>query len=252
MATTPQLQPPTVVSTKRRGRRWGIAVVAVAILGGGWYALDRADQPRLIAGPMVQIPAAGSLAIVWKVESSHASHGSVLFGLHGDDRRAVRSPIGYDASTTNVTAGTRWLYEVSNTGFLGREIQLRRGLAEFAKEPGTPFRFLAFGDSGNGSNTQRAVAETMIAAKPDLIIHLGDLIYPNGAAEDFKRNFFDPYRELLARVPFMPSLGNHDVATNKGQPFLDVFVLPENGPKGIQPERNYWFDFGDARFVALD
>src|SRR5262249_31575700 len=100
--------------------------------------------------------------------------------------------------------------------------------------------------------TQRAVAETMIAANPDLIIHLGDLIYPNGAAEDFKRNFFDPYRELLARVPFMPSLGNHDGATNKGQPFLDVFVLPENGPKGIQPERNYWFDFGDARFVALD
>jgi len=113
-------------------------------------------------------------------------------------------------------------------------------------------RFLAFGDSGNGSNTQRGVAEQMIATKPDLIIHLGDLIYPNGSPNDYKRNFFDPYRELLARVPFMPSLGNHDVATDKGQPFLDVFVLPENGPKGVQPERNYWFDFGDARFVALD
>ncbi len=113
-------------------------------------------------------------------------------------------------------------------------------------------RFLAFGDSGNGSNTQRGVAEQMIATKPDLIIHLGDLIYPNGSPNDYKRNFFEPYKELLARIPFMPSLGNHDVATDKGQPFLDVFVLPENGPKGVQPERNYWFDFGDACFVALD
>jgi hypothetical protein len=50
----------------------------------------------------------------------------------------------------------------------------------------------------------------------------------------------------------MPSLGNHDVATDRGAPLLEVFDCPRNGPEGIEPERNYWFDFGDARFVALD
>src|SRR5262249_30141739 len=97
--------------------------------------------------------------------------------------------------------------------------------AQTPPSPGHPFRFLAFGDSGNGSNTQRGVAERMIATTPDLIIHLGDLVYPAGLAEDYQRNFFEPYHELLARIPFMPTLGNHDVATNRGQPFLDVFEL---------------------------
>jgi hypothetical protein len=50
----------------------------------------------------------------------------------------------------------------------------------------------------------------------------------------------------------MASLGNHDAATDHGAPLLENFVLPRNGPAGIEPERNYWFDWGDARFVALD
>src|SRR5262249_30345539 len=209
--------------------------------------------------PMLQISGPGEWAWVWRATASSDSSGRVYLRKDHwfDPVYASRSAAGYeilrrsDEHVAEARVEARQ-YTIGNTGFLGRFHALFTGPFPSWLPDDRPMRFLAFGDSGNGSNTQRAVAETMIAAKPDLIIHLGDLIYPNGSAEDFRRNFFDPYRELLARVPFMPSLGNHDVATNKGQPFLDVFVLPENGPKGIQPERNYWFDFGDARFVALD
>ncbi len=117
---------------------------------------------------------------------------------------------------------------------------------------GGAFRFIAFGDSGNGSNTQAALAERMAGENPDLVIHVGDLIYPAGARKDYLRNFYEPNAELIRTAFFMPSLGNHDCATDQGRPMLREFVLPENGPEGVEPERNYWFDFGDARFVVLD
>jgi len=54
-------------------------------------------------------------------------------------------------------------------------------------------------------------------------------------------------------VPFMPCIGNHDVdpalrATN----YLMTFNLPENGPEGMEPQRAYHFEYGDALFVILD
>jgi hypothetical protein len=53
-------------------------------------------------------------------------------------------------------------------------------------------------------------------------------------------------------VPFYPVLGNHDIVTQNGLPLLQTFVLPENGPEGVEPERCYWFDYCNARFIALD
>ncbi|MFQ5502674.1 MAG: metallophosphoesterase family protein, partial [Phycisphaerae bacterium] len=117
---------------------------------------------------------------------------------------------------------------------------------------GRPIRFIAFGDSGNGSNTQANLGAVMTAQKPDFLIHVGDLVYSAGEAEDYPFNFYEPYAALIRSVPFMASLGNHDVVTDRGGPLLNEFVLPENGPAGIERERNYYFDFGDARFVALD
>jgi hypothetical protein len=49
-----------------------------------------------------------------------------------------------------------------------------------------------------------------------------------------------------------PSIGNHDIDFTGGGPYLAEFVLPENGPEGVRPERHYWFDWGDVRFVCLD
>lgn len=235
------------------------------ILAGGWYYLDRENRPNLIAGPMLQLTGtsednqSNSISIVWQADPSrgggHLRAGRVEWSGSPPTRDAsVDSSNGYcREGFSNVRPDSELSYSVANPGFLGRMVDVSP--TQRIQSPPTSdksFRFLAFGDSGNGSNTQRLMAERMIATSPDLIIHLGDLIYPAGSPDDYLRNFFQPYHELLARVPFMPTLGNHDVATQKGQPLLDVFDLPQNGPKGIQPERNFYFDFGCARFVGLD
>lgn len=245
-------------SAAPRGTRWPVFVMFAFVLAAALGAyVDTLYRPRLVDGPLLQVSGPNELTVVWRAQ------GRALTGGLAEAVSPAGSAVSKSASTPasgyfagafgGLKAGQRYEYTLFNTGLLGRWINVtERVPAVPAPPPGTPFRFLAFGDSGNGSNTQRALAEQMFKTSPDLVIHTGDLIYPKGDATDYRRNFFEPYREMLRRVPFMPSLGNHDVVTDGGRPFLDVFTLPMNGPPGLPPERNYWFDFGDARFVALD
>jgi len=144
-------------------------------------------------------------------------------------------------------AATTYRYRVASNG---RE--LARGRFQTAKAPGRAFSFVVWGDSGTRSTGQFQIARRIEAARPDFLLHTGDLIYPRGAARDYNPKFFAVYQSTLARVPFYGSLGNHDVGTRDGQPFLQSFVFPTNGPSGIAPERNYSFDYADAHIAVRD
>jgi hypothetical protein len=118
--------------------------------------------------------------------------------------------------------------------------------------PGTraPFRLAAWGDSGSGTQPQYNVAARIALLQPDLAIHAGDLVYENGEAQNFNPRWFRPYADIVSRILIYPSLGNHDVLTASGQPYLDAFYLPANNP--LRTEKYYSFDYGDVHFIALD
>lgn len=209
---------------------------------------------------MVQIPEPGTLLFSWRAKTFFELGGVLLTKPDGSRGLAPAWPdrdgtyrASKEGSLKGLAPGARGAYTVVHRGFFGRAIEVAGPFAVAAPVPrGKPFRFLAFGDSGAGNNAQAALAELMAEQKPDLMIHTGDLVYPTGAPEDYLNSFFRPYAGLICSVPFMPVLGNHDCVTDKGRPLLEFFDLPRNGPGGIELERNYWFDFGDARFVALD
>jgi 3',5'-cyclic AMP phosphodiesterase CpdA len=112
------------------------------------------------------------------------------------------------------------------------------------------FSFAVVGDSGSGGKGQRAVARLLGLLKPELILHTGDVVYPDGEERHYDRRFFEPYRELIRDVPVFPVLGNHDVRRGNGAAFLENFHPPVDSPGSTK--RYYSFDWGDAHFVALD
>jgi hypothetical protein len=118
--------------------------------------------------------------------------------------------------------------------------------------PGQPFSFLVVGDTGSGGADQDAVRDRMLETPADFAVHTGDMVYPEGAAEDYDPKFFSPYRDLIRRLDFWPCLGNHDwnKTTPHGQPWRDAFYTPANNPD--QNENYYSFDFGNAHFVVLN
>jgi RNA polymerase sigma factor for flagellar operon FliA len=60
------------------------------------------------------------------------------------------------------------------------------------------------------------------------------MIYDFGAAAEFNPQFFVPYRDLIRRLVFWPTLGNHDVGTLAGQPWRAAFYTPANNAAGSE------------------
>jgi hypothetical protein len=119
-----------------------------------------------------------------------------------------------------------------------------------------PVIFAAIGDYGTGDENEAAVAELVLSWQPEFIISLGDNNYPFGAPQtiddhigQFYHSYIFPYLgEYGAGAEvnlFFPTIGNHDVRWDKGQPYLDYFTLPGN-------ERYYDFTWGPLHFFALD
>ncbi len=96
---------------------------------------------------------------------------------------------------------------------------------------------------------QDRVRDLLLSVESDLVVHTGDVVYPLGAIEIYQRNFFEVYREHLARVPWFPSPGNHDAGWNL-EDYKSVFHLPTNSPLADELDDSY--DAGPVHFVALN
>lgn len=203
-------------------------------------------------GPMVQMLTSDSFTLVWTLPAEPSAIVRVREGEQGTPREiAVRAVKGrYEAVVDGLKAATSYRYEIELPGtqspvFAQDEVRTAPGR-------NSSFRFLAFGDSGMGNEDQKALVPHMLKCDAGLVVHTGDLVYPDGKAGDYPAKFYGPYAALLRRAALYPIFGNHDYDDYLGVPMLENFVLPRNGPQGTTPERHYWFDFGDVRFVGID
>lgn len=109
------------------------------------------------------------------------------------------------------------------------------------------FKFAVWGDSQfqNPEVFERIVEETELL-KPDLVIHVGDMIHgytynPDQARKEWKR-----FKQQIAPLsaPFYPTPGNHDVTTTEIEPvYTEVWGANR---------RYYSFDHKDSHFIVLD
>ena len=139
-------------------------------------------------------------------------------------------------------------------------------------ERSTKLAFFVIGDWGTGKPPQYQVAAAMWAEFEKrsgsdnpvrFVLTTGDNLYGDrilgifltrsgDADRHWGPKFFEPYERLLARVPFHPSLGNHDGEESEARGdlrvYLDNFFFPAE-----PPARYYRFSFGGlAEFFALD
>ena len=138
--------------------------------------------------------------------------------------------------------GERWDWVPARAGGYalspaGRSYDLRFTTHPDPHEASPAVRFVAFGDYGVGiksdsesSRRQRRIAEALDHAVAHhgvrFVISLGDNIYQGergqvddesgGEDDDWYSSFFQPYRYVLAKVPFYPAVGNHDTTDSEG------------------------------------
>jgi hypothetical protein len=99
--------------------------------------------------------------------------------------------------------------------------------------------FAVMGDYGQAGPSAGQVAALIDGWDVDFITTTGDNNYPSGSAEtidanigqyyhEYIGNYVGSYGEGAAENRFFPSLGNHDLDTDNGQPYYDYFTLPAN------------------------
>lgn len=213
-------------------------------------------------GPYLQHADAG-VTVVWYTDSP--TGGSVRWRADdGTAGEAASSSAGlatrHEAVIAPLAPGARYSYGVHSTR---GQLAAAGGEVEFSFRAPKPdvLQLVVFGDSGENSAGQHAVARAIAAepVPPDLVVIVGDVYQPPpgssaipAGAAAYASSFFEPYRALLPAIPFYALLGNHDYEVEKGQAFLDLFTLPRNGPPGLAPESSYWLERAGALMIAHD
>lgn len=216
---------------------------AIARCGDG--ALTPDGEARITRPPYLQSTTTTSTTVVWGTKQVRGE--VILREPDGDEiARATADEAGPDlakATLAKLESTHLYCYQLVDDGVaLTMPAPLTTAAAPGVEQP---IRFVALGDSGNGSAAQDAIAKRMSEVPFDFMVFLGDIAYEHGTAKQLEEHFFVPYRDFLRYVPAYTALGNHERHTRKGQPYFDAFVLPGN-------ERYYSWDWGDVHFVAID
>jgi len=225
-----------------------LRLVGFAVCGLVLLSLSGAPQaPTLTRGPGLGRVSDTAVAVVWntdlaadsRVEYASEEGSWSTVELEEATRRHV-------VVLDGLASGATYRYRVYSDGIpLAEESSFRAPRDRIESR----FRFAVIGDT-NDVDVPTRIADRLVEADVDFALHMGDVVYPSGAEKDYDAQFFTPFSRWLRRGPVLPTLGNHDVMTERGAPYLANFLLPANDTTGNS--RFYAFRQANALFVSLD
>ncbi|WP_447964756.1 PKD domain-containing protein [Nitrospira sp. Ecomares 2.1] len=249
-------------------------------LGCALFVLVASVTPAIAAvvrQPYLQLVTPTSVTVVWRTDLNSADNSQVKYGTGAGSLNQTATGTAVTRSGLNVkdhivtitglTAATKYFY---NVGTVTNGVQVTGTTQHFfvtAPPVGsaTPVRAWVLGDSGDASNNQRNVRDTMLTETalnppaPNLILHMGDIAYQSGTDAEFTTRHFAIYQDILRQTPLWPTLGNHEalsVTTSLGiGPYYEAHVLPSSGQAGgvaSGTEAYYAFDYANVHFIVLD
>ena len=137
---------------------------------------------------------------------------------------------------------TAYHYRVRSRAADGQSVASETYTFRTAIDPQAPLAFAVIGDSRTYPKVYRRVCEAVWQQRPDIVLHVGDIVSDGTVKRQWVFECFRPAQELMSRVALIPSLGNHE---RDAHWWYDYFALPE-------PEYYFDFTYGNAQFFAVD
>lgn len=232
------------------------AALAQEARGGGWHDLAPWDDVPFgwLVAPYLTWPAADAISI--GCESTEPSSLSLRYRAEGETEWQVHTGTGtrtlHVERVTGLTPDTKYFYQVTLASAAPedaaraadepRVVESSVGSFRTAASVGKPFTFVVVGDTQTQGDVARRIADLAQEHRPNLFVLAGDLVDTGTDKSEWTGYFFRHLGPLLANIPLMPVLGNHE---QDAQHYYDYMSLPE-------PERWYAFEYGDAEFFMLD
>jgi len=225
--------------------------------------LPRLGAATLLRHPYLQNVQAHRASVLWTtdtagngtVTATSPRHGSTTVSATMQAFQPAQTGLTaafyqYQADLTGLASGAAYTYSLAMDG---QALASNPQEFVFHTAPRNGFSFLAFGDSGACSSQQQILAGLM-AAEPDIsmVVHLGDLAYPDGTFADLESGYYAINAPLMRRLPFFSTPGNHEYNTDNAAPYLAGIAAPASGVPTVDEGRYYSFDWGCAHFVAVD
>jgi hypothetical protein len=212
---------------ERRLRRALIAVsmlaaVALLMVAGvllyWWLYLLGPEGSPFTRGPYLLRVEGDRAELRWRTDGDRDVRVTAL-----DD--AGREVEGRDGVLRGLRPGTRYAWTASVDG-VGRA---SGSFTTPSPDPAEPVRIAALADHGIGGDEQYAVARTIAASRPDLVVTAGDNSYLSAPDILLDRNVFRPMAELMRNAPVYVGLGDHEALPPGDGAIRDAFDLPPGG-----------------------
>lgn len=204
-----------------------------------------------------------SRTFMW--QSDYAEENPVVeYRQAGDDDSLMQLPASSDAfsddgvttyihtaAVSDLKPGTAYEYRVGAG-------DKRSDWQSFHTAQGHDFKALIFPDSQSSDySVWAATAQPAWQRNQDaqFFINMGDLV-DNGQDHYQWNAWFDVVGDMIARIPIVPLLGNHetydkDWKVRMPEAYLHLFSLPRIDREKYQ-NQFYSFDYGDVHFVVLN
>jgi len=204
-------------------------------------------QANFTRGPFIENTTTNSTQVIWRTQNPTTG-----FILYGKDTNHLSAAVANDLANihaltlSNLEPNQEYVYRVfadsGNTAALSDFATFRT-----FKMPGAPVSFIVMGDSGQASLGQYKIAQRMKETPAELLMHVGDIVYPGFHAWYVDNRCFSVYHDQMKSVPYFFCLGNHDEYGEAD--YLASFYLPTNSV--YHNECFYSFDHGSVHFVVL-
>ncbi len=223
------------------------ALTTSALQGTAW-ALD-----PLAKGPWLMDLRTDSVVVMAERRSTgRLAVTAVPQGPGGDlATGSVTARAGVDALLHELTLsglqpGTRYRYEVS-----APDVEPVGGTFGTAPTTPGPFRFIIYGDTRSHARPHAAVVDAIRREAGEFAVHTGDLV-EDGRDEDDWQRFFDIEAPLLRSTPFVPVIGNHEIAVQFSSGIDNYRRYVHVAPGGPSAELDSVFRYGNTRFVLAN
>ena len=208
---------------------------------------------RITAGPYLQDVKRTSMTVMWHTDEPGTSRVEFERAARlGWSEYAPPAPPTYPecreepgartvhaVTLTGLEHGWCYHYRVASRDAGGEEAVSEGATFRTAPDPGTPFRFVTYGDALRSEHHGR-VAALARSLRPDLGVGAGDM--SQDRISTYPALMFEPAAEFLRYTPWRSTMGNHD-SPNEG--FFRYFRFP-------QPHCWHSFDYSCAHFTLLN
>jgi hypothetical protein len=205
-------------------------------------AADPAAGPKFLLHPYLQFATTSSMVVMCETDAPTTC--VVEYGPTAPPALRAESPLGtvHEVKLTGLAVAAKHFYRVVCRDAAGKEVAGPLGTFTTAVRPDDPFSFCVIGDTQRNPVVTAMVAKRIWDRRPHFVLHMGDVVDTGSDKRQWVYDLFGPCRELFARVPVYPCIGNHE----KNHPlYYQSFSLPA-------PEFRYTFRYGNAQFFSLD